>query len=77
MYEYVLCPSCGTCIGEIYEIFQLMKEKKIKEYYKDNKTSPDLITFDTNTNVDLTDIFKLLHINNFCCRAKLNMVEQQ
>lgn len=73
MYNYIKCPTCNNSIGEKYELFILMREAIHKNEIKDNI---DLVMISSNNdiNINLKKIFETLHVNNNCCRIKLNTI---
>lgn len=72
----LVCPSCGTSIGEFDKIFNLLRMALIDEEL--GKTNEKWVYNQVQNNntidLDLREIFEFLHINNYCCRAKLTTV---
>ena len=76
MYHMLRCPSCGNSIGEFQKIFEILKNVKIEEELSkiNTKWVYNQVQHNNIINLDLTDIFEFLHINNYCCRAKMTTV---
>lgn len=53
-----------------------MRNHKINTQREKNITSTDKIQLDMDIKEDLSDIFDLLHIENYCCRDRLSMVKR-
>lgn len=70
MYCYIRCPNCNNSIGEIFELFTIMKNHKYKtmvdKNYDINKS-----VINSDISVDLIDIFEILNVKKICCRTKL------
>lgn len=61
MYPYIKCPTCNNEIGSVYELFKHMRK------IQNESPQPDL---------NLLEIFELLHIKNVCCRNRLQNVRE-
>jgi DNA-directed RNA polymerase subunit N (RpoN/RPB10) len=72
MYNFLRCPCCNNSIGEFYELYVLIKNDMYeKEIKKNNISIPNQIQTSNDINMDLTELFELFNIENYCCRAKL------
>lgn len=71
MYHYIKC-TCNNSIGEYYQIFNYLREKKIKEIKKTSSTSIFNYQFDENLNISFEDIFEKLNITKNCCKIRLS-----
>lgn len=72
MYNFLRCPCCNNSIGEFYEIYQLVKnELYTAELQKNKITAINQIQNSNMINMDLSKLFDLLNIENYCCRTKL------
>lgn len=69
MYHYIKCPSCNNSIGEYYQLFLYLKQKKFDDL--NINTSISNYQFDENIQISFEDIFELLHLNKICCRKSM------
>lgn len=71
MYPQIRCPTCNNCVGELIEIYNILKndkyEKELKKIYKNNY-NPNQIEIDSIIDVDMSDIFEFLNIKRYCCK---------
>ena len=74
MYPLIRCPTCNNSVGEIIEIYNVLKnykyEKILKDIYKDNY-NPNQIEIDSLVDINLSDIFECLNVERYCCRRLL------
>jgi DNA-directed RNA polymerase subunit N (RpoN/RPB10) len=72
MYPYIRC-FCGRSIGDIYNLFKELKRREIAKFMKEKNlnTSPEFLPISSDMEVPLNDVFKQLHVNTQCCRARL------
>lgn len=72
MYPYIVC-LCGRSIGDIYDLFKVMKLEKYNETYIDGALDidPSLLAISEQIQVDLSDIYEALNIHLDCCRVRL------
>lgn len=68
MYPIIRCPSCNNSLGELHEMFQLLKQDKVSSGSGDIKPSQLEIA---SVEIDTEDIFEFLQVNNWCCRRVL------
>lgn len=73
MYPFVVC-FCGRALGDIYDVFKIMRRAKYSAAYGDleDDFDPSLIALNEAIQVDLTDVFDSLGIHMDCCRIRLN-----
>lgn len=65
-----VCTSCGSSIGEKYEIYNLIQVQRVKKYCKENSCSiNDSATF--MEKISMRDVLDALNVKNMCCRGKL------
>lgn len=67
--EPVTCLDCGFILGAYYEAFVYMREILLTNNSKDIHI--DKKSIDPESNDVLISIFKMLNINNYCCRGQL------
>jgi hypothetical protein len=70
MYPYILC-YCGRSSGDIYDLFKAMRDERIREKFGDHTLNPDILAISEDLQVDIGDIFPMLHITCDCCKARL------
>lgn len=75
MYPFIVC-FCGRSLGDIYDLFKLMRlDKYMKEYESkdgiDYDIDPSMLAIAGAVEIDLIDVFEQLHITHDCCRARL------
>jgi DNA-directed RNA polymerase subunit N (RpoN/RPB10) len=72
MYPYIVC-TCGRSIGDIYDLFKILKLEKYNQEFVENELDidPNLFAISEHIQVELDDIFEILCIKTDCCRAKL------
>jgi len=70
MYPYIRC-NCGRIIGDIWPVFNAMREKMLIELLGDNYAG--LVSVGLVDMVSLNPIFDALNITSRqqCCRTKL------
>lgn len=74
MLEYVLCKSCGRCLGNINDLFMKMRNDAISKELNAGQNADInavMVPFADDINIDMGDIYKKLHINNECCMNSL------
>ena len=68
MYPYILC-YCGRSLGDIYDIFKIMRINKLIELYSEGHLNidPALIAISESIKIDLDDVFSSFssNINDF------------
>lgn len=71
MYDIIRCYRCNTSLGEFYNIYKLMKNQLYSDYLKKELNNTDIFTLELNNtvNINVNEIFDILHINNYCCRT--------
>lgn len=75
MYNYLRCPCCNNSIGEFYKLYTVIKNDMYDAEMKKNNVSVyNQIQNNNNINMDLTELFDLMNIENYCCRSKLTTV---
>ena len=70
MYPYIVC-FCGRSIGDIYDLFNKMREDRNKEVFGDVELDPTATALSELLRADISDIFEALHLENDCCRARI------
>jgi DNA-directed RNA polymerase subunit N (RpoN/RPB10) len=76
MYNMLRCPSCGNSIGEFDKIFNLLRMVLIEEELGkiDGNIVYNQVQNNNTINLDLSEVFDLLHIDKYCCRSKMTTV---
>lgn len=69
MYPYILC-FCGKALGNIYDIFKLMRAEKYAHI--DECMDTFLLSITNDFKISLEDIFEQLNVPLECCRVRLN-----
>ena len=70
MSGFVRC-LCGMPIDQVYPVFAELQAEQMAEVLKQNNTIPSKASANLNIKVDCQEIFKLLKINNMCCRMHI------
>lgn len=73
MYNYIRCPTCCNSIGEKYDLFIILRDYIHKKNIKDTMDL-SIISSNNDINIELSEVFKALKINNYCCKIKLNTI---
>jgi DNA-directed RNA polymerase subunit N (RpoN/RPB10) len=68
MYSYILC-YCGRSLGDVADLFDRLRQEKYKKLYNVEVNAEFIHAMATQ--VELNDIFELLHIYLPCCRLRL------
>jgi DNA-directed RNA polymerase subunit N (RpoN/RPB10) len=63
--EPMVCYQCGYPLSEIKEAFDLMRQ--IKTINQDQTTHVSKRALDPKQDVNLVEVFKVLHVNKVCC----------
>lgn len=76
MFPYVVCPSCGWCIGQISPLFDAMRKDRYAAALKEKGIDVDtanheMIQSNEGVSVELGDILDKLGVRMECCRVKL------
>ena len=72
MFPYIVC-FCGRSLGELFEVFSMMRMKKYSKYFEELgiKIDPIMVPLSGEIPVELNDEFNQLNIYKPCCRARL------
>jgi DNA-directed RNA polymerase subunit N (RpoN/RPB10) len=72
MYPFIVC-FCGRSLGDIYDVFCLMRQAKYAEAYAaiDSAIDPALIPITESIQVELVDVFEQLNLHLSCCRTRI------
>lgn len=81
MFPYIVCPSCGWVIGQVFLLFDVMRIKQqekamLDKGYDINTADQAMIQAIEGVSVDLKGILDVLNIKRECCRTKLLTQEQ-
>lgn len=74
MLDYVRCPTCGKPLGHIYSLYKAISTDLLKEQLEKHNTVvnlKNLSLLDDTFNIDKVAIYNMLHIDNYCCRMRL------
>jgi DNA-directed RNA polymerase subunit N (RpoN/RPB10) len=72
MYPFILCPTCGNSLGELYPAFCKKREIKYREYCKANKINiQPTYRFMSQVGLNLGDILDWLELRSDCCRTAM------
>ena len=71
MYVPVVCFTCGCPIGDVEDLFRIMRTAKVKKILESRGTITTQAAVDAGLQIDCSDILEKLFINNYCCRAHL------
>ena len=72
MYPHIIC-FCGRSLGDLYDIFKLLRAERYAAAYKavGRNIDPAMIGIIESLQVDIGDVFELLHLHLPCCRARI------
>ena len=72
MYPFIVC-LCGRSLGDIYDLFKMMKLSKYSVLYDDTGVDidPSLLAISDNMQLELSDEFEELNIHMECCKTRL------
>jgi len=79
MLEFIICPSCGSVIGDKILAFNALRKQLIEEeIVKQNITGIDINNLErvSHLNIYLEDIFNKLNIVNMCCRMRFTCYKE-
>ncbi len=73
MYPVIKCYRCNTSIGEFHNAYVAMKNQLYSEHFENELSDVDIFKLELNdtVNIETQEIFELLNIKNYCCRATL------
>lgn len=76
MFPYVVCPSCGWCIGQIQPLFDAIREDAQKAALAARGLNIDtvdhrMVASNDGVSVELGPILDQLGVRLECCRTKL------
>lgn len=74
MNPQIRCVTCGTLIGDIYYLFQELKKLKYNETINKKNINAYQLELDNMIDLDLNDIFNILHIERYCCRTRISTI---
>lgn len=70
MHLPMVCPSCGYPIGELEEIFDMMKQDYMKEMMEKHNSTAKNLCMVTGVDVEFGPILDKLCVDNLCCRMR-------
>lgn len=68
---HILCPECRELIGDIYPVYERIKNVLFDNAIKKSDTSIDKVDIKPEILPDVNEIFEFLDIKNNCCRAHI------
>ena len=71
MYPYIVCFGCGKSIGDYFDLYKEMRRQRYVEHFGDYVFDPTVLATVDSLGVDTSDIFKTLHLDSECCRARM------
>jgi DNA-directed RNA polymerase subunit N (RpoN/RPB10) len=71
MSVYILCPSCGNCLGEYYEFINIVKNGYYKSLNIDEKVNINKIEICPNITKPIGFILDAVGLNLMCCRMHI------
>ncbi len=75
MYPLVLCPSCGSVLGDKVELYIALRRYKIQKMMEDvsNKDKEGRqLEIDSDMTIHTDDCFRYLNIDKLCCKRVLD-----
>lgn len=66
-----VCQACGFPIGDVSELYEVMREKLVEGKLRERKLEPTQATFDVNLEIETGEILDALGVPNICCRIAL------
>ncbi len=65
----IVCITCGCPIGDVADLYRVLRAKRVKEVLAKTSRTPFHASGDLQ--IDCTDIFDRLKIRSPCCRTHL------
>ncbi len=72
MLPYVVCPSCGLPLGDVYEIYEKKKQERTKDEILKKGIMSTQAAADLTFKVETGDILDSLFIFMDCCRMHIS-----
>ena len=66
-----VCYSCMYPIGDLEDLFRLMRANKVKQILAERGTVTTQVAIDTGLQLDCSDILDKLFVESYCCRTHL------
>jgi len=67
----VLCITCGYPIGDVEDVFKILRNTHVKAILSERGTAPTQAAVDSRLQLDMTEILEELCIESDCCRKSL------
>jgi DNA-directed RNA polymerase subunit N (RpoN/RPB10) len=76
MFPYVVCPSCGWCIGQVTPLFEAMREEAqaaalAARGLDIDTVNHNMVSSNDGVGIELGPILDRLGVRLECCRTKL------
>lgn len=69
--EFIQCPSCGSRIGKIYEIYQRIRSDLTAKELKAKNIDSRYANLMDSINVDMSDLLQEMGARKICCRMHI------
>jgi DNA-directed RNA polymerase subunit N (RpoN/RPB10) len=71
MYCFIVCPECGRCIAQVYDLYLAICKKRVEDYLNeyDIDVDPAFISLCELSGLKMGDILYDLGLDSSCCRS--------
>lgn len=73
MYCFIICPECGQCLAQVYDLYMIMRKDRMDEFLGENlgDTDPYFISILETNGFKVGDILDDLGVAKGCCRGHM------
>jgi DNA-directed RNA polymerase subunit N (RpoN/RPB10) len=73
MYCFIVCPECGKCLAQLYDLYLAMRKDRIEEFLGEDmiEIDPFFISILETNGLKVGDILGDLGITNTCCQGHM------
>lgn len=71
MLEFIQCPSCGSRIGKIFELYQRIRSSLSAKEMQSKGVDSKFAGLIDNVNVDMSEFLEAMGIIKICCRMHI------
>lgn len=73
MYCFIICPECGQCLAQVYDLYMIMRKDRMDEFLGENlgDIDPYFISILETNGLKVGDILDDLGVAKGCCRGHM------
>ena len=73
MYCFIICPECGKCLANLYDLYLAMRKDRIEDFLGEDliDINPYFISILETNGLKVGDILDDLNITKQCCRGHM------